>query len=209
MSVLSGVTQVEQRALLSAAEEARIGRVYMVEEGLAAAIGAGVPVDDPHASAVVDIGGGTTNIAAIVNGAIIASRAERIGSSDIDAAIMDRLRRHRGLTIGILNGRTAQAGTEFRNGAKRPQLEKWKYADVTYRPEVRAPWTSRAAEVYAVTQPIIRRIAEEVRSTLTELPGGGCRRYLRPGINPDRRRSLIGWSRSISAEGNRPVCSCR
>src|SRR5919206_282342 len=53
MSVLSGVTQVEQRALLSAAENAHIGRVYMVEEGLAAAIGAGVKVDDQHASAVV------------------------------------------------------------------------------------------------------------------------------------------------------------
>ena len=56
MSVLSGVTQVEQRALLSAAEEAHISRVYMIEEGQAAAIGAGVPVDDEHASAVVDIG---------------------------------------------------------------------------------------------------------------------------------------------------------
>src|SRR5881392_3165102 len=101
MSVLSGVTQVEQRALLSAAEEAHISRVYMIEEGQAAAIGAGVPVDDEHASAVVDIGGGTTNVAAIVSGSIVASRAERIGSSDIDAAIMDRLRRHRGLTIGV------------------------------------------------------------------------------------------------------------
>src|SRR6266478_6846813 len=59
MSVLSGVTQVEQRALLTAAEQAHIGRVYMVEEGLAAAIGAGVPVNDPHASSVVDIGGAT------------------------------------------------------------------------------------------------------------------------------------------------------
>jgi rod shape-determining protein MreB len=101
MSVLSEVTQVEQRALLSAAEEARISRVYMIEEGQAAAIGAGVPINDEHASAVVDIGGGTTNVAAIVSGSIIASRAERIGSSDIDTAIMDRLRRHRGLTIGI------------------------------------------------------------------------------------------------------------
>src|SRR6266550_895329 len=53
MSVLSGITQVEQRALLSAAEEAHISRVYMIEEGQAAAIGAGVPVDDEHASAVV------------------------------------------------------------------------------------------------------------------------------------------------------------
>src|SRR5262247_2291782 len=100
MSVLSEVTQVEQRALLTAAEKARISRVYMIEEGLAAAIGAGVPLNDEHAAAVVDIGGGTTNVVAIISGSIIASRAERIGSSDIDLAITDRLRRHRGLTIG-------------------------------------------------------------------------------------------------------------
>src|SRR5438132_9538411 len=74
MSVLSGVTQVEQRALLGAAEQSHIGRVYMVEEGLAAALGAGVPINDAHASAVVDIGGGTTNVAAIVNGSIVSSR---------------------------------------------------------------------------------------------------------------------------------------
>src|SRR3984893_9698229 len=71
MSVLSGITQVEQRALLSAAEQAHIGRVYMIEEGQAGPSGAGVPVDDEHASAVVDIGGGTTNVAAIVSGSII------------------------------------------------------------------------------------------------------------------------------------------
>ena len=91
MSVLSEVTQVEQRALLAAAEEARISRVYMIEEGQAAAIGGRRSDSDEHASAVVDIGGGTTNVAAIVSGSIIASRAERIGSSDIDAAIMDRI----------------------------------------------------------------------------------------------------------------------
>ncbi|MGH9898516.1 MAG: rod shape-determining protein, partial [Pyrinomonadaceae bacterium] len=100
MSVLSGVTQVEQRALLSAAESAHIGRVYMIEEGLAAAIGAGVSTDDQKASAVIDIGGGTTNIAVIAQGSIVTSRAERMGSSDINAAIIDRLRRFRGLSIG-------------------------------------------------------------------------------------------------------------
>src|SRR3954471_774040 len=100
MSVLSGVTQVEQRALLSAAENARIGRVYMVEEGLAAAIGAGVSISDQHAAAVVDIGGSTTNIAVVATGTIIQAHAERVGSSDIDAAIIDRLRRYRGLNIG-------------------------------------------------------------------------------------------------------------
>ena len=125
MSVLSEVTQVEQRALLAAAEEARISRVYMIEEGQAAAIGAGVPINDEKAAAVVDIGGGTTNIAAIISGSIIASRAERIGSSDIDVAIMDRLRRHRGLTI---------------------QTGRSTFVDVTCRPAVRALWTSRPAK---------------------------------------------------------------
>src|SRR6188474_3307043 len=138
MSVLSEVTQVEQRALLAAAEEARISRVYMIEEGQAAAIGAGVPINDEHAAAVVDIGGGTTNVAAIISGSIIASRAERIGSSDIDVAIMDRLRRHRGLTIGVQTGSPGAV-------------------DIT------------AHEVYTITQPIIRRIAEEVRTLLGDL----------------------------------------
>src|SRR4029078_13187782 len=101
MSVLSEVTQGEQRALLAAAEEARISRVYMIEEGQAAAVGAGGTVHDHRAAAVVDIGGGTSNVAAIISGSIIASRAERIGSFDIDIAIMDRFRRHRGLTIGV------------------------------------------------------------------------------------------------------------
>lgn len=100
MSVLSGVTHVEQRALLTAAEHAHISRVYMVEEGLAAAIGAGVSVEDRRAAVVVDVGGGSTNIAVVARGSIIYSQAERIGSSDIDDAIADRLRRHHGLIIG-------------------------------------------------------------------------------------------------------------
>src|SRR5438132_6316290 len=89
MSVLSGITQVEQRALLSAAEQAHIGRVYMVEEGLAAAIGAGVSVEDKKASGVVDIGGGTTNVAVVARGMIVYAQAERVGSLDIDDAIVD------------------------------------------------------------------------------------------------------------------------
>ena len=169
MSVLSGVTQVEQRALLSAAEAAHIGRVYMVEEGLAAAIGAGVAVDDPHASAVVDVGAGTTNVAAIVNGAIVAARAERVGSSDIDAAITDRLRRHRGLTIGIPTAERIKLELGSALEPKDPQ----KKIEVRGRDvQTGSPGAVHVSvtEVYAVTLPIIRRIADEVRSTLTELP---------------------------------------
>jgi rod shape-determining protein MreB len=168
MSVISEVTQVEQRALLAAAEEARISRVYMIEEGQAAAIGAGVPLSDEHAAAVVDIGGGTTNVAAIISGSIIASRAERIGSGDIDLAIMDRLRRHRGLTIGV---QTAERLKLELSSAIEPE-EPNKTINVRGRDvQTGSPGAVdiTAAEVYTITQPIIRRIAEEVRSMLTEL----------------------------------------
>jgi rod shape-determining protein MreB and related proteins len=169
MSVLSGVTQVEQRALLSAAEKARIGRVYMVEEGLAAAIGAGVPVDDQHASAVVDIGGATTNVAAIVHGTIIASRAERVGSSDIDAAIMDRLRRHRGLTIGIPTAERLKLELSSAIEPKDPRLKvNVRGRDVQTGNPGAVDVT--AGEVYAVTLPVIRKIADEVQATLADLP---------------------------------------
>lgn len=168
MSVLSEVTQVEQRALLAAAEEARISKVYMIEEGLAAAIGAGVPVNDEHAAAVVDIGGGTTNVAAIISGSIIASRAERLGSSDIDLAIMDRLRRHRGLTIGV---QTAER-LKLELGSAIEPVDPGKKINVRGRDvQTGSPGAVdiTAAEVHSVSMPIIRRIAEEVRTMLTEL----------------------------------------
>jgi rod shape-determining protein MreB len=68
MSMVSDVTHVEQRALLHAAEEAGIGKVFMMEEGLAAAFGAGVLPNDKRASAIIDIGAGTTNIAIVAKG---------------------------------------------------------------------------------------------------------------------------------------------
>ena len=168
MSVLSEVTQVEQRALLAAAEEARISKVYMIEEGLAAAIGAGVPVNDEHAAAVVDIGGGTTNVGAIIAGSLIASRAERLGSADIDLAIMDRLRRHRGLTIGV---QTAERIKLELSSAIEP-ADPNKSISVRGRDvQTGSPGAVdiTAAEVHSVSMPIIRRIAEEVRKMLTEL----------------------------------------
>ena len=168
MSVLSEITQVEQRALLSAAEKARISRVYMIEEGQAAAIGAGVPLDDEHASAVVDIGGGTTNVAVLVSGSIVASRGERLGSSDIDMAIMDRLRRHHGLTIGIPSAERIKLEL---SSAIEPE-DPGKKLEVRGRDvQTGSPGAVdvTAGEIYSVTLPIIRRITEEVRMMLTEL----------------------------------------
>src|SRR3982751_1710544 len=83
MSMVSDVTQVEQRALINAAEDAGIGKVFTMEEGLAAAFGAGVSPSDKRASAIVDIGAGTTNIAIVAKGAVVHSTSERYGSGAI------------------------------------------------------------------------------------------------------------------------------
>jgi rod shape-determining protein MreB and related proteins len=169
MSVLFGVTQVERRALLNAAEHARIGRVAMIEEGLAAAFGAGVRVDDTHASAVVDIGSGTTNVAIVANGAIVHGHAARIGSWHINAAIIDHVRRHRGLVIGA-------------HSAERLKLE---LASAVLPPDLAEEITIKgrdvfsggpgaieitAGEIFPVAQHVVHKIVESVGTTLTELP---------------------------------------
>ncbi len=169
MSVLSGITQVEERALLSAAEHARIGRVVMIEEGLAAAFGAGVKVDDPHASAVVDIGGGTTNVAIVASGAIVHARAERIGSEDINAAIVDHVRRHRGLIIGPQTAERLKL--ELASATLPADLAEEmtiKGLDVLTRSPGAIEIT--AGELYPVVLQVVRRIVEGVTATLTELP---------------------------------------
>jgi len=169
MSVLSGVTQVEERALLSAAEYARIGRVIMIEEGLAAAFGAGVRVNDPHASAVVDIGGGTTNVAIVANGAIVHARAERIGIEDINAAIVDHIRRHRGLIIGPQSAESLKLGLASATlPADLAEQVTIKGVDVLTRSPGAIDIT--AGELYPVVLQVVRKIVEGVNTTLTELP---------------------------------------
>jgi rod shape-determining protein MreB len=169
MSVFSDVTPVERRALLSAAQHARVGRVGMIEEGLAAAFGAGVSPEDARASAVVDIGGGTTNVAIVANGKTIRAHAERIGSSNIDAAIANHVRRHRGLLIGY---RTAErlklelaSATVPLNLAREIPING---SDVL----TRMPHSIEvsAGEIYPVAQEVVRQIVAGVSATLGELP---------------------------------------
>ncbi len=169
MGVLSGVTQVEQRALLGAAEHAHIRRVFMVEEGLAAAIGAGVPVTDERASAVVDVGGSTTNVAVVAGGTIVHANAERIGSSDIEAAITDRLRRYRGLSVGVPTAERLKKELASATAPADPALSLTvKGRDV----QTGSPGAIEvtAEEVYGVTQSVLRKIADAVRETLADLP---------------------------------------
>nr|WP_072536522.1 rod shape-determining protein [Anaerococcus mediterraneensis] len=93
-------TQVEKRAVLQAAENAGAHRTFLIEEPLAAALGAGVDITDPKGSMVVDVGGGTTDIAVISRGEIIASSSVDVAGLSFDNAIKDYIRSRYGLLIG-------------------------------------------------------------------------------------------------------------
>lgn len=98
--VPSGSTAVERRAIQESAESAGARRVFLVEEPMAAAIGAGLPVTEPTGSMVVDIGGGTTEVAVLSLGGIVYDRSVRIGGDKMDDAIINYIRRHHNLWIG-------------------------------------------------------------------------------------------------------------
>jgi len=100
IGVPSRITQVEQRAVRESAELAGAREVYLVEEAIAAAIGAGLPITEPTGNMIVDIGGGTTDIAVISLGGIVYSESVKVAGDQMDAAIMSHLKREYNLLIG-------------------------------------------------------------------------------------------------------------
>lgn len=100
IGVPSGITGVEKRAVLDAAYQAGAKEVYLIEEPLAAAIGAGMPVSEPTGSMVVDIGGGTTEVAVISLGGIVVSKSIRVAGDAMDKAIISHCRENYRLLIG-------------------------------------------------------------------------------------------------------------
>lgn len=99
--VPSGATQVERRAIIDAARAADAREVFLIPEPMAAAIGAGIPVDEAYGSMVVDIGGGTSEVAVISLNGIVYSASARIGGDRFDNAIIDYVRRSFGILIGL------------------------------------------------------------------------------------------------------------
>lgn len=100
ISVPSGTTQVERRAVKESAESAGAREVYLIEEPMAAAIGAGLPITEPIANMIVDIGGGTTEVAIISLGGIVVSHSIKVAGDKIDEAIVQYVKRKYNLLIG-------------------------------------------------------------------------------------------------------------
>ncbi|MCK4846172.1 MAG: rod shape-determining protein [Deltaproteobacteria bacterium] len=100
IGVPSGITQVEMRAVKESAYSAGVGEVYLIEEPMAAAIGAGLPITEPSANMIVDIGGGTSEIAVISLGGIVRAKSIRVGGDKLDETIIQYIKRKYNLSIG-------------------------------------------------------------------------------------------------------------
>ncbi len=100
IAVPGGITNVEKRAVFNSAERAGAGRVYLISESKAASIGAGLPISEPLASMICDIGGGTTEVAVLSLAEIVSSKSLRVAGDEIDQAIVEYMRQHFALRIG-------------------------------------------------------------------------------------------------------------
>jgi rod shape-determining protein MreB len=168
VAVPSGITGVEQSAVKEAGHQAGARKVYIIEEPMAAAIGAGLPVNEPTGNMVVDIGGGTTEVAVISLGGIVTSQSIRIGGDELDQAIMTFAKKEHSLMLGE---RTAEE-IKLALGSAFP-FEDEPHAEIRGRDLVTGlPKTVviSAAEVRkAIDDPLIL-IMDAVKSTLDKCP---------------------------------------
>jgi rod shape-determining protein MreB len=166
--VPSGITGVEQRAVREAAYSAGARRVFIIEEPMAAAIGAGLPVHEPTGNMVVDIGGGTTEVAVISLGGIVASASIRTGGDELDAAIITYVKKEYSLMLGE---RTAE-DIKMAIGSAFPLTEE-PHAEIRGRDLVSGlPKTIvvSAEEVRKAIEEPVNSIVDAVKMTLDKCP---------------------------------------
>src|SRR3954454_12322108 len=164
----SGITDVERRALVEASSGAGAGQVALIEEPLAAAIGSGLPIAEPSATMIVDVGGGTSEVAVISLGGMVCSQSLRIGGYDLDEAISHHLRAVHHLATGtdaaeklkIAIGSALPLETEERTEIRGRDLRSGLPAAVNITSE----------EVRAALQVPLSQIMEAIRTTLEATP---------------------------------------
>jgi rod shape-determining protein MreB and related proteins len=168
MCAPSGITSVERRALIEACLAAGARSVHLIEEPLAAAIGAGLAIERPRGTAVVDVGGGTSEVAVISLGGIVVSRTLRLGGYDFDDAVAGSIREKRGLAIG----ETTAEQVKLAVGGVAPDPSEGSWAVRGRDPISGLPREVHvtSAELREAFQPLTDRIVGEVTETLERTP---------------------------------------
>ena len=204
IGVPSGITGVEKRAVKEAAEQAGAREVFLIEEPMAAAIGAEIPVHEAAGSMIVDIGGGTTEVAVISLGGMVISNSLRVAGDAMDEAIVQYVKRKYNLTIGE---RTAEE-VKIRIGSIYPQ-EKEESMEVKGRSlKTGLPETVEITsdEVRGALSDTVRMIIEMVKSTLEQTPPELSADIIETGIVLAGGSSLLrGIDKLMSEETGLPV----
>src|SRR5277367_2128212 len=164
----SGVTEVEKRAVEEASLAAGARHVHLIEEPIAAAIGAGIAIEEPIGRMVVDVGGGTSEMAVISLGGIVLSRSLRVGGYEMDEAIIRYLRVEHSLAIGSKSAEAIKIaiGSAVANGPEDVSEVRGRHLITGLPTEV----LLRSGEVRAAIDSPLREIVQAVRDTLEETP---------------------------------------
>ncbi|SHE52928.1 rod shape-determining protein [Desulforamulus putei] len=204
VSVPSGVTAVEERAVREAALQAGAREAYLIEEPMAAAIGAGLPVHEPTGNMIVDIGGGTTEVAVISLGGIVTSKSIRIAGDEMDDAIIQHVKRTYNLMIGE---RTAEQ-IKINIGTAYP-LEVEETEEIRGRDLVTGlPKTLQitSTEIYKALSEPVAAILEAIKVTLEKTPPELAADIMDRGIVMAGGGSLLrGLDRLVSDQTGMPV----
>jgi rod shape-determining protein MreB len=165
----SGVTAVERRAVKEATQNAGAKRVSIIEEPMAAAIGAGLPVAEPTGSMIVDIGGGTSEVAVISLGGIVASRSVRVAGDAFDAAIIDYVKKNYNLAIGEPTAEKIKMAI----GSAYPYSDNEPVMDIKGRNLINGlpeSQTITSAQIRDALSPCVRNVIDAVKTTLEKTP---------------------------------------
>lgn len=202
--VPSAITEVEQRAVLEAARRAGAAETYLLEQPMAAAIGANLPIHEPLGNMVVDVGGGTCEVAVISLGGIVTLEAVRVGSFDIDAAVQNYIRREYGIAIGE---RTAEE-VKLAIGSAFPTANEYQ-AEVRGRDLMSGlPKTIILSpdEVRAAIDEIVRTVCDAVVNCLSQAPPELAQDLISEGIHLVGGGALLrGFDQRLAKETDIPV----
>jgi len=202
--VPSAITHVEQRAVLEAARRAGAASTHLIEQPMAAAIGAGLHIHEPLGNMVIDIGGGTTEVAVISLGGVVSLEAVRVGSFDIDAAIQAFVRRTYGIAIGertaeeikLAIGSAYPTPDEFRAEVRGRDLMSGLPKVIVLTPE----------EVRDAIEEQVRAICDAVIAALSRTPPELAQDLILNGINLVGGGGMLrGLDLRISKETSLPV----